>query len=96
LRIAGWAQNPAHPEAPVCLDVLCNGIVIGQILANHFRKDLEAAGLGSGRHSFVFTPPPGLPFVPETVKVRRSLDGAPLKVSQACRAAFAKRLSRAA
>ena len=55
--------------------------MIGQILANRYREDLERAGLGSGRHSFEFTPPAGLAFTPGAVEVRRSLDGAALKLS---------------
>ncbi len=33
-RIAGWAQNSEQPEAPVCLDILVGGQLIGQVLAN--------------------------------------------------------------
>ena len=40
-RIAGWAQNTNHPEAPVCLDIYAGGRLIGQTLANRYRKDLE-------------------------------------------------------
>jgi microcystin-dependent protein len=75
--ISGWAQNPDYPEAAVCLDIYAGGQLIGQTLANRFRADLEHAGLGSGRHSFDFTPPRGLDLA--TVEVRRSLDGAVLK-----------------
>jgi hypothetical protein len=76
--IEGWAQNIRYPEAPVCLDIYAGGQRIGQTLANLYREDLEAAGLGSGRHSFAFTPPVGLDFAADTVQVRRSLDGARL------------------
>jgi hypothetical protein len=77
-RIAGWAQNSAHPEAPVCLDIYAGHRLIGRVLANRYREDLERAGLGSGRHSFSFAPPAGLSFTPESIEVRRSLDGAAL------------------
>ena len=73
-RIAGWAQNVAHPEAPVCLDIYAGDRLIGQVLANRYREDLERAGLGSGRHSFEFTPPVGLVFTEHAVEVRRSID----------------------
>jgi autotransporter passenger strand-loop-strand repeat protein/autotransporter-associated beta strand protein len=79
--IAGWAQNADYLEAPVCLDILAGGRLIGQTLANRYREDLERAGLGSGRHSFEFTPPVGLGFAPDAVQVRRSLDGAVLTLS---------------
>jgi amino acid adenylation domain-containing protein len=50
--IAGWAQNPLQPEVPVCLEVVVDGMVVAQTLADCHRPDLLAAGLGSGRHGF--------------------------------------------
>jgi autotransporter-associated beta strand protein len=79
--IAGWAQNVDYPEAPVCLDIYAGDRLIGQTLANRYRTDLEQAGIGSGRHSYKFTPLAGLGFAPDAVEVRRSLDGARLKLS---------------
>jgi hypothetical protein len=83
--IAGWAQNADHPEAPVCLDILVGGRLVGQVLANRYREDLKKAGIGSGHHSFKFAPPSGLMFAPETVEVRRSIDGAVIDLSVAAR-----------
>ena len=74
--IEGWAQNLDNPEAPVCLDIYAGARLIGQVLANTYRGDLERAGHGSGRHSFAFTPPPGLVITPDSVHVHRSFDGA--------------------
>jgi hypothetical protein len=79
--ISGWAQNVDHPEAPVCVDIYAGGVLIGRALANQYRQDLEFDGLGSGRHSFVFTPPPGLRFTPGAIEVRRSHDGTALEFS---------------
>jgi len=79
--IAGWAQNTDHSEAPVCLDIYAGGRLIGQVLANQYREDLERAGLGSGNHSFEFFPPAGLVFAPNSVEVRRSLDGEALALT---------------
>lgn len=79
--ISGWAQNVDHPEAPVCVDIYAGGVLIGRTLANRYRQDLEFGGLGSGRHSFVFTPPPGLRFTSDAIEVRRSLDGTALEFS---------------
>jgi hypothetical protein len=79
--IAGWAQNVAHPEAPVCLDICAGSRLIGQTLANRYREDLEQAGLGSGCHSFEFAMPVGLAVKPNSVMVRRSIDGAALNFS---------------
>jgi hypothetical protein len=80
-RIAGWAQNVDYPEAPVCLDIYVGDRFVGQPLANRYREDLKRAGLGSGRHSFEFIPPPGLAFAPDAIEIRRSLDGAALASS---------------
>jgi hypothetical protein len=74
--IEGWAQNADHPEAPVCLDIVAGGRLLGQVLANRYREDLERAGIGGGCHSFVFTPLAGIAFAPDRVEVCRSLDGA--------------------
>ena len=81
--IAGWAQNAAAPEAPVCLDIFADGKLIGRVLANSYRDDLKRAGLGSGRHAFAFVPPPGVAL--DSVEVRRSLDGASLDSSRGTR-----------
>ena len=95
-RVAGWAQNVESPEAPVCLDIYAGGELIGRTLANQYRKDLEHAGLGSGWHSFAFTPPAGMTFASDAVEVRRSLDGASLNLSLSCETNIASRESRAA
>ena len=50
--LRGWAQNPARPDMPVCLEVLAGRHVIGRMMADRFRADLRAAGLGSGCHAF--------------------------------------------
>jgi len=73
-RVAGWVQTVEHPEAPVCVDIYAGGRLVGQALANRYREDLEEAGLGSGHHGFEFVSPIALS--PDTIEVRRSLDGA--------------------
>jgi hypothetical protein len=78
-RIAGWAQNAEHPQAPVCLDIYADGRLTGQVLANRYREDLERAGLGNACHGFAFTPP-AMTIRPNLVEVRRSLDGALLEL----------------
>jgi hypothetical protein len=83
--IEGWAQNSDAPEAPVCLDIYAASELIGQVLANRYREDLKRAGIGSGHHSFAFTPPDGLAFAADAVEVRRSLDKVPLSLSAQAR-----------
>ena len=65
--IEGWAQSVDHPEASVCLDVYAGGELIGRTLANRYREDLQAAGLGSGRHAFTFELPINSSFKPAAI-----------------------------
>ncbi len=74
-EVRGWAQDEAHPEAPVCLDILLDGVLIAQGLAGRYREDLEKAGLGSGRHAFSVRLAMPLPRSAwRRVEVRRSAD----------------------
>jgi hypothetical protein len=45
--VAGWARDPDHADAPVCLDIAVDGVVVMQVLANRHRPDFEAAGIGA-------------------------------------------------
>jgi hypothetical protein len=83
--ISGWAQNLDHPDAPVCLDIYAGDRLIGQVLANRYRKDLEQAGIGTGHHAFEFKTFSGLSFAPSSIAVRRSFDGAALMASAEAR-----------
>lgn len=55
-RIAGWACHPAHEDVPLPLVVFFDGTVVGNVLADRFRPDLEEAGYGNGCHGFEFIP----------------------------------------
>jgi hypothetical protein len=81
--IAGWAQNTRHPETPVCLDIVVGGRLIGQVLADRYRPDLQDAGIGNGSHAFEFDIPAGIDLT-GGVEVRRSFDGVALVPSTAC------------
>ena len=54
-EIGGWALDPDNPAQPVWVEISLNGIVVGEALADNFRPDLRAAGIGSGRHAWRFT-----------------------------------------
>ncbi|MFI4949396.1 MAG: Hint domain-containing protein, partial [Alphaproteobacteria bacterium] len=78
-RMWGWAQDSAAPGRRVGLRVTVNGEVIGRVLANRFRADLEAAGIGDGRHGFELLIPSDLsPLEPHEIRVEREADGAEL------------------
>jgi hypothetical protein len=53
------------------LEVLYNGHIVMNFLANAYREDLRRAGLGSGCHAFdvALTPPSG------SITIRRRADG---------------------
>src|SRR4051794_11616635 len=81
-RIAGWAQDDAQPDAPLSLLILDNENLVARVLANRYRADLEAAGIGDGRHGFEFdfrNPlPPGERHV---IRVCREADGVDIERS---------------
>jgi glycosyltransferase involved in cell wall biosynthesis len=74
-RITGWAQDPNHPNRRVGLAVSIDGRVVGRLLADRFREDLQAAGIGDGNHAFDFMLPRLSPFAMQEVRVRREVDG---------------------
>jgi hypothetical protein len=66
---------------PVCLDILAGGELIGRVMANRYRADLEQAGIGAGRHGFEFVWPKDLVVTAGALTVRRTFDGATLELS---------------
>ena len=46
--LLGWGARPGDP-APVTIEVLCDGAVLGTTIARMYREDLKAAGIGDGR-----------------------------------------------
>jgi hypothetical protein len=77
VRIEGWVLDSGNPKLPVRLEVLIGGELVTELLANRYRADLEAAGLGSGRCAFDLA----VPAMPGEVVVRRASDGAALAVA---------------
>lgn len=74
--LTGWCQDSSRSEAPVSLIITDNDKLVGRVLANLFRSDLEKDGVGSGRHAFDFQfPHPLLPSEKHVIHVRRELDG---------------------
>ena len=88
MRASGWAQCETSPEAPVCLDILVDGVRVLRALANRYRADLQEAGFGSGNHAFaVDLPEP----TGGTVEVRRTIDQHPLPLTDSCQLSVARR-----
>jgi O-antigen biosynthesis protein len=55
--ITGWCWDPDHPTTRAKLTVLVDNQPIGDLVADNFRPDLEAAGVGDGAHAFAFLLP---------------------------------------
>ena len=66
--VEGWAWDKKTPDLPVRVDILSDGIPIGTTVAQDYREDLSAAGIGNGKHAFWFRLPAGVP--PDGVQVR--------------------------
>ena len=74
--IRGWACEAAAPDIPVRLRVLDNGVALGEVIADRYRRDLEDAGIGNGRHSFDIAIPGGFPAAEQhVIRVQRATDG---------------------
>jgi glycosyltransferase involved in cell wall biosynthesis len=90
-RICGWAKDMADDERRVGLVVSVDDQIIGRILANRYRGDVEEAGFGDGRYGFDFVIPHGLSALEtHVIRVRREADGAeltgsPIALPAACR-----------
>ena len=81
---AGWAQSSDAPDVPVTLLVMRGGEILVRVVANRYRPDFYARGLGSGCHGFVLLLPEG---EQGEITVRRALDGAVLPMAGAALAA---------
>ena len=70
--VRGWAFDPARADSPVEVELASSAGWAGTVLADEFRPDLKASGLGNGRHGFTFRLPPGAwrPGAPPTVTAR--------------------------
>ena len=90
--IVGWARDGDAPDRPVTLSILDNGTVIDEAVADQYRPDLKAAGIGTGCHGFA-VPIPGrlLAQSDHVISVRRKADGAELRGSPLTLAALDQR-----
>jgi hypothetical protein len=78
-RLYGWAQDDLQPTRAVTLVITGNELEIGSIVADHYRPDLERAGIGSGRHAFNFEfPVANVSSEPQIIRIFQKSDGAEL------------------
>ncbi len=50
--LSGWALDESNPHEPVKLRIYERGKVIGECIADQYRKDLISVGVGTGLHGF--------------------------------------------
>jgi len=81
--LIGWARDMASPETPVVLDIIAKRRRLARILANEYRADLRAAGIGTGNHGFSYLIPPGS----GRVTIRRAGDPTPFGLLHTAHAA---------
>lgn len=74
--IAGWAYDPGQPGERVTLALHIDGRPVGTVLADRYRADLKASGVGDGWHSFEIRLPQGLSrTTARVVSMTRAADG---------------------
>ena len=56
-NLGGWVYDRNNPNAPITVEVVANGQVVGSFSAANFRQDLQNAGKGNGQHGFNYAPP---------------------------------------
>jgi glycosyltransferase involved in cell wall biosynthesis len=82
MKLSGWAHTTTDPDQPVALIISANDKVLGRVVANRFRSDLQQAGIGQGRHGFEFLIRGGLSRTDaHEIHVRREADGEELPSS---------------
>ena len=99
--ITGWAFDPEHPDTAIALEVLDGDGLIARVVANRFRSDLEAAGIGDGHHGFELPLSRALsPLTHHALRVRRvgdtrELAGSPLLIEPSDRKSLLKEVRQA-
>ncbi len=81
-EIRGWAWDADHPHDPIAVELLDGDTVVLKVLADLYRADLQASGIGDGRHGFIIASPSAIfQSSRHYVRVRRASDGLDLSGS---------------
>ena len=70
-RVMGWAQDISTTDNPVHFEVMCGEEIVVTVVAELYRDDLKAAGIGNGRHAFVYNFASNLNAAKGALKIRR-------------------------
>ncbi len=81
VRIRGWIWDPGRPGRRITVQVFSGADLIGAGVADRFRADLQAAGVGDGCHAFDVAIPPALLDGKEHLISVRAKSGPPLSQS---------------
>ncbi len=55
--VRGWVWNPDRPDERVAVNIFFDRVVVATVVADKYRRDLELANKGDGRHAFEWAPP---------------------------------------
>ena len=58
--ITGWAWDPRRPDVAVEVEIHAGADRLATVPAYWYRPDLAAAGIGNGRHAWLYPTPPRL------------------------------------
>lgn len=58
--VIGWAWDRNRPDEPVKVDIYDGDKLLATVTAGEFRQDLLDAGIGNGKHGFLYIVPPQL------------------------------------
>lgn len=60
-RLEGWVFSASEPDRQFTLQIFTGDLLLGEVVADRLRPDLQAAGYGSGRCAFSYQMPHFLP-----------------------------------
>src|SRR5690349_7190448 len=67
--IAGWAWDSDRPEDRLLIDIFLADAFVCRVSADMYRRDLQDAGIGDGRHGFAYRPLFPIPDVGEKISL---------------------------
>ncbi len=74
--LSGWIWNSETPECRLEAEIICDGQLVGRLLADKFRSDLLAAKIGDGKYMFEGSIPEALfDGKQHSIEVREKLTG---------------------
>jgi GT2 family glycosyltransferase/glycosyltransferase involved in cell wall biosynthesis len=56
-EIRGWAWDPAQPDTPIAVELMDGDMCVLRVVADSYRIDLHANGIGNGQHGFIIATP---------------------------------------